>query len=171
MPIPRPNTQGFLDPSALPYKGTLDELHQRFVAESPTHNDERARIFSALVVHLELLEDVGGPASVWVDGGFITYKEAAPHDVDLVYLCRDEHHMGTMLRSPDVFTLLTMADVIIGFPVEVGLQRLQPVGGLVDAFLTIPEGQMYWAAQWAKIKGPDGNRVPGTRKGFVEVSL
>jgi hypothetical protein len=171
MPIPRPNSRGFLDPSTLPYKGTLEELHERFVVESPSHQEERALIFRALLLHLELLVAVGGPGAVWVDGGFITYKDVAPHDIDLVYLCRDESHMGMMLRSPEIYSLLTIADVIMDFPVAGGLRRLQPVGGLVDAFLTLPEGQMYWAAQWAKIKGPDGNRVPGTRKGFVEVSL
>ncbi|BCO91831.1 DUF6932 family protein [Mycobacterium paraintracellulare] len=171
MPIPKPNSQGYLDPSTDPYPCTLPELHERFVSESPDHKSARQRIFKALELHLELLYEVGGPAKVWIDGGFVTYKADAPKDVDLVYLCRDEAHMGTMLRADRIPTLLTLGDVIFGFPFAAGARRMQPVGGLVDAFLTVPAGQTYWAAQWAMIKGPDGKRVPGTRKGFMEVSL
>jgi hypothetical protein len=171
MPIPKPNARGFLDPSTDPYPATLSELHERFVDESPDHKPARQRIFKALELHLELLREVGGPAKVWIDGGFITYKANAPKDVDLVYLCHDAAHMGAMLRAEPITSLLTLGDVIFGFPFAAGAKRLQPVGGLVDAFLALPAGQMYWASQWAKIKGPDGKRVPGTRKGFVEVSL
>jgi hypothetical protein len=171
MPIPTPNTRGFLDPSTDPYTATLPELHERFVLQSPSHQPARQRVFKALELHLELLAEVGGPAKVWIDGGFVTHKTDAPKDVDLVYLCRDPGHMGAMLRSDQIITLLTLGDVIFGFPFAAGAKRLQPVGGLVDAFLALPAAQMYWASQWAMIKGPDGKRVPGTRKGFVEVSL
>jgi hypothetical protein len=171
MPIPAPNAQGFLDPGTDPYLGTLAELHERFVVRSPHHQDARATIFRALELHLELLVEVGGPAKVWIDGGFVTYKPTAPRDVDLVYLCRDGAHMGAILRSDRIVELLTLQHVIFGAPFAAGAKRLQPVGGLVDAFLALPAAQMYWAAQWSMIKGPDGKRVPGTRKGFVEVSL
>src|SRR5262245_24712839 len=128
MPIPRPNTRGFLDPSTDPYPATLPELQERFVSESPSHKPARQRIFRALEVHLELLFEVGGPAKVWIDGGFVTYKNDAPKDVDLVYLCRDQAHMGAMLRSDRLVTLLTLGDVIFGFPFAAGAKRLQPVG-------------------------------------------
>lgn len=171
MTLPVPNSQGFLDPSPDPYVGTLADLHQRFVVESPNHNEIRRRVFTALELHLRLLSDIGGPAKVWVNGGFITYKAAPPHDVDLVYLCRDEGHMGQMLRSEGIFNLLTLQNVVIGSPVAGGLPRVQPVGGLVDAFLAVPASYLYWAGLWSRLKGPDGRPVPGTRKGFVEVSL
>ena len=108
---------------------------------------------------------------MWIDGGFVTYKPTPPKDVDLVYLCRDVSHMAVMLLSDSIAELITLGDVIFGFPFAAGVKRLQPVGGLVDAFLALPSAQMYWATQWSMIKGPDGKRVPGTRKGFVEVSL
>jgi hypothetical protein len=171
MPIPTPNARGFLDPSTDPYVATLTELHERFVVESPDHRDSRARIFTALELHLELLVEVGGPAKVWIDGGFVTYKPAAPNDVDLVYLCRDAAHMGAMLRADRILELLTLQDIVFALPFAAGTKRLQPVGGLVDAFLAVPSDQTYWATQWSMMKGPDGKRVPGTRKGFVEVSL
>jgi hypothetical protein len=171
MAIPSPNTQGFLDPSTDPYTATLAELHERFVAQSPAHQDARARVFKALELHLELLVEAGGPAKVWIDGGFVTYKPTPLNDVDLVYLCRDDPHMGAMLRSDRILQLLTLQDVIFAAPFAAGAKRLQPVGGLVDAFLALPAAQLYWASQWSMIKGPDGKRVPGTRKGFVEVSL
>ena len=79
--------------------------------------------------------------------------------------------MGDMLRSDRIYPLLTLGQLIIGSPVAGGLQRLQPVGGLVDAFLALPQSQMYWAALWSRLKGPDGRPEPGTRKGFVEVSV
>jgi hypothetical protein len=171
MPIPSPNAQGFLDPSPDPYPGTLAELHERFVVQSPAHQDVRARVFRALELHLELLLEVGGPAKVWIDGGFVTYKAAPPKDVDLVYLCRDDKHMGDMLRANGIIELLTLQDVIFAFPFAGAARRVQPVGGLVDAFLATPPDQMFWASWWSKLKGPDGKPVPGTRKGFVEVSL
>jgi hypothetical protein len=171
MPLPEVNAQGFLDPAPQPYLGSLDDLHQRFVVESPNHNEERRKVFAALRLHLELLSDIGGSAKVWVDGGFITHKAAAPNDVDVVYLCRDEQHMGQMLRSNRIWGLLTLQQVIFGSPVAGGLPRLQPVGGLVDAFLALPASYMYWAGLWSSVKGPDGRRAPGVRKGFVEVTL
>ncbi|ORA62163.1 DUF6932 family protein [Mycobacteroides franklinii] len=169
--IPEPNEQGFLDPSTEPYPATLNDLHDRFVAGAPEHKSERQRLFDALELHLNLLAEVGGAGKVWVDGGFITYKTAAPRDVDLVYLCRDEAHMGAMLRNERIHSLLTLKSVVIGKPALGALARMQPVGGLVDAFLTVPEGQMYWAGMWARVKGPDGRPVPGVRKGFVEVTV
>jgi hypothetical protein len=137
MALPKPNNHGFLDPSSDPYAGTLADLHQRFVVESPNHNELRQRVFTALELHLSLLSDIGGPAKVWVNGGFITFKAAPPHDVDLVYLCRDESHMGHMLRSDGIYELLTLQNVIVGSPAAGGLAKVQPVGGLVDAFLAV----------------------------------
>jgi hypothetical protein len=150
---------------------TLAEVADRFVAGSPNEYD-RGLIFRALELHLELMADrIGRPATVWIDGGFVTHKPEVPNDVDLVYLCRDEAHLSAILAADGIMQLITVQNVIIEIPVMCAVRRMQPVGGKVDAFLATPRVSPFWDRVWSSVKGPDGKTVLGAVKGYLEVTL
>lgn len=168
MGIPALDAEGLLPQGRHP--ATLNEVYERFVEDAPNRS-RRELVFAALRVELQLLVQFGGPSTVWLDGGFVTHKAAAPHDADIVYLCRDDQHMLDMLATDGIYEVLTLQGVAAWKPVSVAIRRLQPVGGLVDTFLARPARFGYWHALWESVKGADGTVVPGRTKGYLEVIL
>src|ERR1700677_1647274 len=167
--LPKPNEQGWLDPSADPYPASLDEVEEMFVKQAP-NPEPRLRRLDALSLHAGLLYEAGGPAPIWISGGFISHRADVIPGIDVVYLCSDTDHLRRMLDHDDIYQLLTLRTVFAESPAMGSNDELRPVGGLVNAYLPSPLRQTYWATQWSMIVQPDGVTLPGTRKGFVEVT-
>jgi hypothetical protein len=121
---------------------------------------------------MQLLQGLIPSGRAWIDGGFTTLKAAAPGDIDVVILPESWDDLGALTgkQQEQVYGLLTLQDVILGFPMLVALQRIQPVGGALDAFLCYPGHEQVWHDTWACVKGDDGQIVPGAVKGYVEVT-
>lgn len=166
---------GLLPPSGTPHTATMTEVEAAFVTHAP-HSGTREDLFSCLCTWTNLAAKVFGSGRVWVDGGFVTHKQSPPHDVDIVFLPDEPELAIDALRNDDrAFTLLTLQDVFFMHPLNGGtLKRLQPVSGMVDAFLADPRdhAQMdVWHELWSSVKGPDGYIIDGQRKGYVEVRI
>ncbi|KAA1251356.1 hypothetical protein F0Q45_04655 [Mycobacterium simiae] len=170
MAIPKPNDDGWLDFSSTPYTASLDEVHDCFVVRAP-NQESRIRRFDALSLHLSLLYEMGGPSPVWLGGGFVSHNAETVPGIQLVYLCEDREHLRRLLSTDGVYQLLTLQTVFAEKPMMVSIAGLRPVGGLVDAYLASPARQVFWATRLSMITRPDGSTIPGTRKGFVEVTL
>jgi hypothetical protein len=101
----------------------LDEIEDLFVKQAP-FRQARERTFTALGLEIVGLVELGGPATVWINGGFTTHKPwAAPHDIDIVYWCVNEDHMRTMLTDNGIYEVLTLQNVIVGGPATGALAR------------------------------------------------
>jgi hypothetical protein len=170
MALPIPNEQGWLDPSEEPYGASLDEVEDMFVKRAP-NPEPRLRRLDALSLHMSLLYEAGGPAPIWLSGEFISHRPDVVPAVDLVYLCADTDHLMQMLNQDGIYQLLTLRTVFAELPAMVSIDELKPVGGLIDAHLTSPSRRIFWATRSSMITQPDGTTMPGTRKGFVEVTL
>jgi hypothetical protein len=146
------------------HEATLDEIRERFVEEAP-NRARRDLIFRALLVYADIVRSLFPEARLWINGGFVTHKSEAPKDVDVVIVS----------EAPDTVTieqvapLLTLQGVASEQP-RLGIERLQPVGGLVDGFFanaSMSDLLDYWDGQWSRVNG-----APDTeRKGYVEVRL
>ena len=143
----------------------MPEIYATFVMGAP-HQARRALIYSALSVWTQLVWDLLPGSSLWVDGGFVTLKPESPKDVDVVILTPP----GTPIVGVDrLHPLLTMENVSYNLPDGTvgGLQRLQPMGGLVDGFLvpaTDGNKVAFWDGWWRRVKGSSDV------KGYLEVS-
>ncbi|MBT9273618.1 hypothetical protein KMZ32_05960 [Phycicoccus sp. MAQZ13P-2] len=139
------------------------------------HPGLRSRIFEALRLWIDLVEDTFGPGRVWINGGFVTHKPDPPKDVDVAFLPSAPLDVDAAIKTGTAFQLLTVQDLLFSHPAPGGhLQRLQPVGGLVDAFLADtrnPTDAQIWFDIWSSVKGPDGEIIGGVRKGFLEVII
>jgi hypothetical protein len=166
--LPELDHQGRLPPGR--HVATLDEVRDVFVRAAPNVHI-RESIYGALRLHLNRLVEIGGPAKVWINGGFVTHKAEASADVDLVYLCADDDHMLRMLNADGVFELLTLQGVAIHKPIATGIRRLQPVGGLVDAFLARPSSYSYWDGLWSLVRKTGSVPFGQDLKGYVEVRV
>ena len=165
---------GLLPAAQGPYVCTLDEVHEQFVTNAP-HRAVRERIFEALRLWIDLAEDVFGPGRLWINGGFVTHKPHPPKDVDIAFLPHVPLAVDAAIKTGAAFQLLTVQDLLFSRPAPGGhLQRMQPVGGLVDAFLAdvrVPTDAEIWFDIWSSVKDLDGEMIVGARKGFLEVSV
>lgn len=171
MSLPDLTADGRLPPGR--HVAALDEVEAIFVDRAPCRL-HRALIWRAALLHMNMMCARVGACSAWIDGGFVTQKAEEPHDIDIVYVAPTaaiEHAASTDFAG--LLHLVTLKDLIIGEPSAGWLDRLQPVGGLVDAFLVpeVPERLDYWDQTWSRVKGPDGLLVADAEKGYVEVRL
>ena len=156
------------------HPATLAEVEALFVLAAP-NRARRERLWTAMSLHMDAVRDTFGPVIVWIDGGFVTHKAPAPDDVDLVYVVPAmELERAYNLDAAKVLHLLTLKDLVVGDPGPLGLDRLQPVTGLVDAFVVAAElvdNLAYWDWAWSLVKAGDGSIIDGAHKGYVEVRL
>lgn len=146
------------------HQATFDDLRQRFVEEAP-NRARRELIFRALLVYADIVRSLLPEARLWINGGFVTHKPEAPKDIDVVIVSE----APATVTIEQVAPLLTLQAVASERP-KLEVERLQPVGGLIDAFFanaTVRDLLDYWDGHWSKVNG-----APDTeRKGYVEVRL
>jgi hypothetical protein len=170
MPLPDWTDAGLLPPGCHP--ATLSEIYERFVVDTPpATRSERELIYGALSLHLRLVQRVIPAGRAWVDGSFATRREFVPHDVDVAILPADWDRLEDLPSEDRVrlYALITLKDVAVMEPVIV-LSKLQPVSGLVDAFLAKPDQEAIWDEQWSRVLGPDRHVVVDQKKGYAEVT-
>jgi hypothetical protein len=160
---------GFLPPGR--HKTSLVEIFDVFVKSAPNRL-EREAIFSAFELWRTRALEEFGTGVLWINGGFVTHKAAAPHDLDLAFFPADLPLAEASLLSGDGYQLLTLQDLFFAMPRPGGwLRRIQPALGLIDAFLARPGDAVTWHDIWSSVKGPSGGVVPGKAKGYVEVAM
>ncbi len=150
----------------------IDGLYDRLVQDAP-HREQRERLFSAFLLHQKLIATyLPGGARLWVDGGFVMRKDSPPHDVDVVIMPNswDDVAKWTDRQFVDILGLITLQNVIIEYPWPAMVERVQPVGALLDAFLVHEDIQDDWHAVWSAVK-EDGVIIPGRIKGYAEVAI
>lgn len=170
MALPEWNDNGLLPPGR--HGATMDEVHDRCVLGAP-NTPRRQELFGSLMTFTHLAERIVGPCALWIDGGFVTAKSAAPFDVDVVIKPTDWEHLRSLAgRDRDrVFGMLTIQDVVVGEPLYLGFERIQPLAGDLDAFLCYPGQDAIWHDTWSSVKGDDGTIIEGIAKGYVEVII
>ncbi|MGV8882560.1 MAG: DUF6932 family protein [Rhodoglobus sp.] len=148
------------------HPATLEEIEALFVTAAP-FPEQRALIFSAFTTWVTLVEQVLPVSRYWIDGGFTTHKTwAAPSDVDVTILCQEKDLDALGPAEQDRLGLLLTT------PADGQRPRIQPMGGLVDAFVTTRGASgnaPYWNQQWSKVRGADGKELVNLSKGFLEV--
>ncbi len=167
--IPDLTSDGWLPPGRHP--ASLEDIELIFVKRAP-HADHRDLLFRTLTVYLDMVQQLLPRGSAWVDGGFCTYKDAAPHDVDITLLV-PRSRAEDMAFIEQFLPLLTLKDVHAEEPVSFMSPRMQPMGGKIDAFLCVagdPAQEQYWDTVWSSVKGSDGEIVDGETKGYLEVT-
>ena len=151
---------------------TIDGLYGRLVEDAP-HREHRERLFSAFLLHCKLVSDyLPSGASLWVDGGFVMCKDSPPRDVDVAIVPNDWADIAgwTDQQSVDILGLITLQNVIIEHPWPAMVERVQPVGALLDAFLVHKDNTDEWHAVWSSVK-LDGMILPDLTKGYAEVQI
>lgn len=163
--IPQLDSNGLLPEGR--HAADLDEIEIVFVHSAP-HATVRARIFSAFKLYMDLVKDVVPTGAMWVNGGFCTHKSTPPNDVDIALAV--DPVVAQSVDMAKMVPLVTLQGVVIQ---GVSAGRIQPMGGLVDAFIFTkgdPAQEDYWDALWSTVKGSDGKPVLGVKKGYLEVT-
>ncbi|SEI90849.1 hypothetical protein SAMN04244572_04133 [Azotobacter beijerinckii] len=132
---------------------TLDDLRQLTVQGFP-ESTRRPALFSALTIYLELLENTGLKASVWIDGSFMCTKRE-PDDIDIVVVY-DPSSANKISESamPVVNSLLNTNHVKARFGLHV-----------FDVASDDPEGMGFWFQTFGT------QRDERTPKGLAELKV
>ncbi|MHC3004165.1 hypothetical protein OK17_18235 [Gordonia sp. GN26] len=135
----------------------------------------RERLFGAFRLYVDVVGYFFESARLWVDGGFVSLKTwAAPSDIDVVVVVPrlEYENVCSSPRLSDMVPLMTLQNVNSSEINNLG--RLQPMGGLVDAFI-IPDTPVHvalWDATWSRVKDENGVLLDsGERKGYLEVTM
>jgi hypothetical protein len=170
MSLPDWTEAGLLPPGGHP--ATLADIYDRFVIDTPSASrEQRELLYSALSVHLRLVQQIIPAGRAWIDGSFATRRELPPHDVD-VAICPADWQQLERLPTADrgpLYALMTLQDVAVREP-AIWLSRVQPMSGLVDAFIVRPEDEATWDEQWSRVYGHDGQVLADQKKGYAEVT-
>lgn len=172
MTLPDYNGAGRLPFAETPYGTTIEEIFERFVVNADHAKKQRERLYAALDLHLNLIRrKFGAGTRAWIDGGFVTNKDWPPKDIDVAYLMETDRYVEAV--QPGNAALWTLLSVSAGQPRLAVVDRVQPMGGLIDAFPVVnaEATTKIWFDRWASVKNRAGGIVDGERKGFVEVTL
>jgi hypothetical protein len=147
----------------------LPDLYDRCVLDAPCRR-HRETLYGALAVHLGLIQRVIPAGRAWIDGSFVTRTEFPPEDVDVVIHPADWEAAASMSTSAkaQLYALLTLQDVAARLP-PIDVSRLQPVGGVIDAYLCYPGHEATWQYQWSRVLNADRSVAKDQEKGYVEV--
>lgn len=136
---------------------TMSEFRRVFVEEAPFRS-ERERIWRAFEIYCEMVFELLPQARLWVNGGFVTYKQwAAPGDIDV---CVVDGRDALLSIWESLAPLLT---------IEVGQVRIQPMSGLVDGFAAPDHDTEFWDGFWSQVVDENRIELNGVSKGYVEV--
>lgn len=168
MALPPWNQAGLLPPGT--HAASMPDLYERFVLDAP-ERPRRELLYAALDLHLRLVQTIIPAGKVWIDGSFCTRAQQPPDDVDVVIHPADWNALQGVPAEAKarLYALLTLQDVAARVP-PVDLSRLQPVGGVLDAYLCYPGHEAVWDGQWSRVLGADGSVVDGAKKGYAEVA-
>lgn len=168
MTLPAWNEAGLLPPGI--HRAELADLHERFVLDAP-HREERELLYSALAIHMKIVQTIIPAGLAWIDGSFCQCWHEPPDDVDVVIRPSDWNVLRAApgKAKAKLYALLTLQEARATDP-PVEISRLQPVGGAVDAFLCMPGKDDFWHWQWSVVLDKGRNVVPGKAKGFAEVA-
>jgi len=170
MSLPEWTEAGLLPPGAHP--ATLSDIYDRFVLDTPpATREQRELIFAALSLHLRLVQRIITGGKAWVDGSFATRTELSPNDVDVAIGPADWQQVESLPPADRarLYPLLTLKDVAVAEP-TIWLSKVQPVSGLVDAFIMRPDQEATWDQQWSRVLGPDRTVLEDQKKGYAEVT-
>lgn len=140
----------------------LAELREVFVSSAP-NSQQRERLFRALELWMDRVSAIVEVDRFWIDGGFLTHKQAVPDDVDVVAFVRSEHLTDEVTAQLE--PLITRI---------VNQTRVKPISGMVDAFISAKSREAidHWAQTWMSVRdATTGEILMGVNKGFVEVKL
>jgi uncharacterized protein DUF6932 len=168
MALPAWDESGLLPPGI--HQAGLPDLYERFVLDAPAR-ERRELLFGALSTHLRLIQAIVPAGRAWIDGSFCTRTARPPHDVDVVLHPGDWKALegAPPATRLSLGGLITLQGVVVTVP-PAEYDRLQPMGGTIDAFVCYPSHERIWRERWAKVTDPDGNVVTGKVKGFAEVA-
>lgn len=162
MPLPHWTSDDVLPPGRHP--ADLSDIYERFVWDT-SYRNEREILFSALNGYLGVVCRLITSGRAWIGGELTVRPRQIPRDVDVVLLPEEWGELKRLDESAraTLYGMLTLRGVIAEQP-AMYLEQVQPVGGLLDAFLCRPGDEPEWEAVWSR--GP----VAGSTKGFAEVS-
>jgi hypothetical protein len=166
--LPAWTDEGLLPPGAHPAE--LPDLYERCVLDAP-HREHRELLYSALAVHLKLIQTIIPAGVAWIDGSFCRCWHEPPSDVDVTIKPAGWSALQTVPpeAKAKLYALLTLKGAYATDP-PIDISRLQPVGGAVDAFLCWPGQDNYWRGQWSAVLDAERNVISGKAKGFAEVT-
>lgn len=170
MSLPEWGENNLLPPGR--HTATIEDIYDRFVQDAP-HREHRERLFSAFLLHSKLISAyLPGGARLWLDGGFTMRTTEPPHDVDVCVIPNtwDDVYKWTEQQHTDILGLVTLRNAIIEHPWPAMVERIQPVGALLDAFLVHDSITDQWHETWSAVK-VDGIVLDGQVKGYAEVAL
>ena len=169
--IPPLNDDGHLPPGR--WGATLDEIQNRFAADSPSR---RAEVWGEFLQALALIRTVGRVSRVWVGGSFISVKEE-PGDVDVVFFVRADQIECDRL-SDDDRAILSVAAGGPRFKDRTGLRVDSylvpwPLGGDAEV-IAYQTRRGYWDDWWERCRRSPEEPVESDayqRRGYVEVVI
>lgn len=150
------------------WKTDLSGIYDRFVLDAP-NTDVRQQLFEGLSLYLDRVATFTGPAEVWIDGGFAMHKDAPPNDIDVVIFPENLDALNNLGEDDrEAFlSYLTLQNVAFsGYRAK----RVQPMAGILDAFIATMEEASYWHNMWSKVKLL-GVEVVGATKGYAEIKI
>jgi hypothetical protein len=124
-------------------------------------------IFEGFQTWVNLVLTIVPRVTLWVDGGFVTYKDVPPKDVDVAMIVSPSDLNRLDADQQGVLAMLLTEVETDTTP------RRQPMGGLVDGFLArrgVAEEILFWNQTWSDVY-VDGKHVVGESKGYLEVKL
>lgn len=166
--LPAWTDAGLLPPGI--HRTELSGIRERFVLDAP-HRPRRELLFEALALHLKLFQAIVPAGLAWIDGSFCRCGPEPPKDVDIVIRPTDWDALRTApveVRAK-MFGLITLQDARATTP-PFEISRLQPVGGVIDAYVCQPGKEAFWQGEWARVLDERRNVVSGSLKGYAEVA-
>lgn len=157
------NEHGRLNPGR--QRTTLADIEDFFVKQAP-FTERRQVIFRAFLSWIDVLRSLCPNVILWIDGGFVTYKDVPPKDIDVAAILAKSDLNSMDQDQQNTFMTLMTSDGADG-------ARVQPMGGLVDGFFSIRgdvDQTVVWHNTWSAVY-VDGAEVVGELKGYLEVRL
>lgn len=164
-----------------PYRATLDEIEEHFVDAAPEEaRFRRGLIMRALRLFCDITTKIAENQNVTLDilinGGFTTWKEAPPRDVDVAVFIPPAS-FAHFTKEP-LLPLWTLSDASATLGGDGGLKvasaDLIPGFGLTDCYVApdLPAARQRWHNNWSAVRHPETREiVEGAKKGYVEVVM